>query len=166
MPGRGTLGGMSRSAYYGRTAAQARYRRHRAPPSVRVVALLQYLNGLLILAATAVVAMIAYGVTGNPVVDRVPDEVRRGLGAGSAVIAGTLAVLGLFWLVIARALSRGRQWARTTVLVLSLLAVAAALYLAGLRHDPWVLAGVVPPGLYAVLLCTEAARSWFRDDRG
>jgi hypothetical protein len=150
--------------YYGRPATVAPYRRHRAPPSVRIVALFQGLTALLLLAAAGVVVALARGVTGNPVVDRVPDSIRRGLGAGSPVIAGTLVVLGLFWLMIARALWRGRQWARTTVLVLSLLGLATALYLAGLRHDPRVLIGLIAPGLYAMLLGTEAARSWFRRD--
>jgi len=153
---------MSRPAYYGRPATVARYRRHRAPPSVQTVALFQYLGALLTLATATLAGMIARGATGNGALDRVPPPVRHALAGGSLVIAVTLAVLGLLWLLIARKLQTGRGWARTTVFVLSLLGVATALYEAGLRHDPHLLAGLVLPGLFAVLLSTEAARSWFR----
>lgn len=157
---------MSRPVSYGRPPVPARYRRHRAPPSVQTVALFQYLGGLLTLAAAATVETIARGTPRYAALDRVPGTIRSNLHTGGPIIAVALAVLGLCWLLVARKLQRGRQWARLTVLVLSLLGVATALYLAGLRHDPWVLAGLALPGLWAMLLTTDAARSWCRAEGG
>ncbi|GIH14192.1 hypothetical protein [Rugosimonospora africana] len=155
---------MSRPGSYARTTAPARYRRHRAPPSIQTAALFQYLGALLTLAAAATVETIARGRPHYAALDRVPDSLRRNLDMGGPVIAVALAVLGLCWLLVARKLQRGRQWARHTVMVLSLVAIATAVYFAGLRHDPRVLAGLALPALWAMLLSTDAARAWCRDD--
>jgi hypothetical protein len=157
---------MSRPASYGRRPVPTRYLRHRAPPSIQTAALVQYLGALLTLAAAAAAETIARGRPHYAVLDRVPDSVRQNVGMGGRVIAVALAVLGLCWLLVARKLQRGRQWARHTVMVLSLLGVATAVYLAGLRHDPRVLAGLALPALCAMLLSTDAARSWCRTDGG
>ncbi|MEN3310540.1 MAG: hypothetical protein V7603_6742 [Micromonosporaceae bacterium] len=153
---------MSYPAYYGRPAMVARYRRRSAPASVHVVAVFQYLGALLTLAAAALVALIARGATRGAPLDRIPDEVRRGLAGGGLVIAVTLGVLGLLWLLVARKLQRGRQWARVTVLALSLLSIAGTAYGYWLGRQPDVLAGLALPVLYVALLSTRAARSWFR----
>jgi hypothetical protein len=129
-----------------------------------VVALVQYLWALLILAAACVAAMVARGVTANAAVDRLPEPVRRGVAGGGPVIPVTLAVLGLIWLVIARSLARRRQWARTTVVMLSVLGIAAAVFAGWLRRDPQILVGVLPPLLNLSLLDTWVARWWFRGD--
>ncbi|GAA5179881.1 hypothetical protein GCM10023322_10890 [Rugosimonospora acidiphila] len=155
---------MSRTEPYGRQPFVAPYRRHRAPPSVQTVALLQYLLALLILAGAAATAAIARGTPRYAALDRVPDSVRHNLRSGGLIIAVALAVLGLCWLLVARKLQRGRPWARLTVLVLSLAGAAVAVYLSGLRHDPRLLGAAALPVMYAMLLSTEAARSWFRDD--
>ena len=75
----------------------------------------------------------------------------------------TLGVLGLVWLVIARSLQRGGQWARITVLMLSVLAIAGIVYDRWRSHDPHVLVGLALPGLQVMLLDTAVSRSWFRD---
>jgi hypothetical protein len=140
----------------------ARYRRRSAPASVHLVALFQYLGALATLAAAALVALIARGATRGAPLDRIPDEVRRGLVGGGLVIAVALGVLGLLWLLVARKLQRGRQWARVTVLALSLLSIAGTGYDYWQLRQPDVLAGLALPLLYVALLCTHAARSWFR----
>jgi hypothetical protein len=71
-------------------------------------------------------------------------------------------VIALMWLIIARALQRGQQWARVTVLMLSVLAIAGTGYNAWRLQYPPALAGVVLPLLYLLLLNTRKARSWFR----
>lgn len=153
---------MSRPAYYGRPALVARYPWPRAPLGVQVVALFQYLAGLLTLVAAGLATLIARDSTQYAALNGLPESVRRGVAGGGLIIPITLSVLGLFWLVIARNLQRGRPWARDTVLVLSLLGVAGTLYDVWLSGDPDVLAVLVPPVLNVLLLNTQAARSWFR----
>jgi hypothetical protein len=156
---------MSYSAYTGRPALVARYRRRRsAPASVHIVALFHYLSGLVLLAvavAIVLLARVATGTTAGPLA-RVPQSVRDGLSGGGYIIAGALGVLGLLWLLVARKLQRGQQWARITVIMFSMLSVAAAAATAYLNQDPHLLAALAPPLLYIILLATRAARSWFR----
>jgi hypothetical protein len=154
---------MSYPAYYGTPALVARAHRS-APPSVHVVALLQYLGGLLTLLGAIAVALLTLG--GRAVFDerriQIPAQVKQGLTGAGLVIAGALAIVALLWLVIARKLQTGRQWARVTVIVLSLLSIAGTAYDAWRLDDRHVLPGLALPVLYLILLNTRAARSWFR----
>jgi hypothetical protein len=149
---------MSRSTYYGRPALVAWH----PPAGVQMVALVQYLGGLLLFAAAGLATLIARGVTRYAVVERIPEPIRQGVAGGGLVIPITLAGLGLFWFVIAHHLELGRQWARTTMLVLSLLSAAGIGYGAWRSHDPDLLLGLALPLLYLMLLNTRAARTWFR----
>jgi hypothetical protein len=157
---------MAYPAYYGRPALVAGYRRPRAPASVHVVALFQYLGGLLALFAATGVILFMYGH--GKVLDeqrvRIPELVRRRIVEGEAglVMAVATAIVALVWLIVARALQRGQQWARITMLMLSLMAVAGTGYDAWLLRRPQVLAGLAGPVLFLTLLNTRAARSWFR----
>jgi hypothetical protein len=155
---------MGYPAYYGRPAMVARYHRSTAPPSVHVVALLQYVGGLLTLLAAAGVALLTFA--GRNAFDerriQVPAEVQQGLTGAGGIIAGALGVVALLWLVIARKLQRGRQWARITVLMLSVLSIAATAYDVWRLADRQLLPGLAFPVLYLLLLNTRAARSWFR----
>jgi hypothetical protein len=143
---------MGYGAYYGRPAMVANYRRATAPASVHLVALLQYLAGLLVLLGAAGIVLVLYG--NGRILDQqriqLPAAVRERVAAGQAgwVIAGGLAMLALMWLVIARSLQRGQQWARLTVLVLSVVSIAATAYDAWQVQDPQVLVGVALPLLY------------------
>lgn len=152
---------MSRPAYYGRPALVARYPWH-PPAGVQVIALLQYLGALLVIAAAALATLIARGVTRYAIVESIPLPVRQGVAGGGLVIPITLAVLGVFWFVIAHNLELGRQWARTTVLMLSVLVAAGIGYDAWWSRSPKVLVGLALPLLYLMLLNTRAARAWFR----
>jgi hypothetical protein len=155
---------MGYPAYYGRPAIVAGYRRPTAPPSVHIVALFQYLGGLLTLLAAAAVVVLTVG--GRRAFDeqriQIPDAVQQGLTGLGVVIAVALGIVALLWLVIARKLQTGRQWARITVLVLSLLSVAGTGYDVWRFGDRQALGGLILPVLYLVLLNTRAARSWFR----
>jgi hypothetical protein len=154
---------MGHPAYYGQPALVAPYRRRRhAPPSVHLVALLQYLGALGTLLLSGLVALISARATRNLPMDRVPESVRRGLEGGGFVIAVALAVVGLLWFLIAVKLQRGRGWARGTVIVLSLLSLAGTALDVWQAADPRVLAGAALPVIYVLLLNTRAARSWFR----
>jgi hypothetical protein len=154
---------MGYPAYYGTPALVARPHRS-APPSVHVVALLQYLGGLLTLLAATGVAALTVG--GHAVLDRrriqIPADIEQGVTGAGLVIAGALTIVALLWLVIARKLQTGQQWARITVILLSLLSIAGTAYSAWRLHDQRPLPGLVLPALYLLLLNTRAARSWFR----
>ena len=134
-------------------------RRYSAPPSVHVVAILQYLVGAGLL---AVAALIALTVTGSRRVDDVPVEYVRHAGLA---VAAVFAFGALFVTVIGRKLQRGRQWARVLTLLLSGVALAGTLFngLVGTGDRTNVLGGLVLPVLYLILLNTRAARSWFLD---
>jgi hypothetical protein len=154
---------MGYPAYYGAPALVALPHRS-APPSVHVVALLQYLGGLLTLLAAIGVAALTIG--GQAVLDRrriqLPADVQQGLTGAGLVIAGALTIVALLWLVIARKLQTGQQWARITVILLSLMSVAGTAYEVWQLHDRRSLPGLVLPLLYLLLLNTRAARTWFR----
>src|SRR5437899_443781 len=89
-----------RSAH--QAAMVARYHRSTAPPSVHVVALLQYVGGLVALLAAGAVAVLTFA--GRQAFDdrriQIPAEVEQGLTGAGAIIAGALAVVALLWLVI------------------------------------------------------------------
>ena len=157
---------MGYPAHYGRPAMVANYRRVTAPASVHLVALCQYVAGLLVLLGAAGIVLLRYGhgriIDENRI--QVPPAVRERIADGQAVtvMAVGLAVLALMWLIIARSLQRGQQWARMTVLTLATLSIGATLYEAWRYQDEQVLLGLVLPLLYVALLCTRAARAWFR----
>ncbi len=153
-------------AYYGRPALVAGYRRARAPASVHLVALTQYVIGLAALLAAAGVVLVLYGH--GRIIDeqrmRIPQAVLQRIVQAQAgvVMAAATGVIALMWLVIARALQRGQQWARVTVVMLSVLTIAGAGYDAWRLRYPPALAGATLPLLYLLLLNTRAARSWFK----
>jgi len=133
--------------------------RRSAPSSVHVVAIMQYLGGLVLLILGAAAAAIALG--GERYLNGVPvaaDVRGAGLSIGAVLVFG-----GLLALVIGRKIQRGRQWARVLVLVLSGLSVVGTLYTGLVREgETNALTGLVVPVIYLVLLNTSAARSWFR----
>jgi hypothetical protein len=157
---------MSYPAYYGRPALVASYRRATAPASVHVVALFQYVAGLAVLLGAAGIVLLLYGH--GRIIDeqriQIPAEIRERILGGQAglVMAGGLAIVAVMWLIIARSLQRGQQWARITVLTLSALSLAGTCYDAWRFRNGQILAGLALPVLYVLLLTTRAARSWFR----
>ncbi|MEU7905092.1 hypothetical protein [Actinoplanes sp. NPDC049118] len=81
---------------------------------------------------------------------------------GSLLRSAAYVLIGLLYLGLARAVQRGRRWARRAVLVLC----GAGVALAGFRlFDSGISAAagdLAWPMVYAILLSTDAARSWFR----
>jgi hypothetical protein len=133
--------------------------RRSAPASVHVVAIMQYLGGLVLLVLGAVAAAVALG--GERYIDSAP--VAADLRGAGLAIGAVFAFVGLLTLVIGRKIQRGRQWARVLVLVLSVLSIVGTLYTGLVRGDETnALTGLVVPVIYVVLLNTAAARSWFR----
>jgi hypothetical protein len=146
---------------YGSGYAQPAPTRRSAPASVHVVALIQYLSGLVLVGVGVLAGMFTFGA--GPSIDqsRFSQFVDvRGLGLAVGAI---FVFVGLVVIVIGRKLQRGRQWVRLLVLALSAVSVGATLYngLVG-QGGTNVLFGLVIPVLYLVLLNLPAARSWFR----
>ena len=107
-----------------------------APGTVQAAAILLYVGGAL----TALVALTAFG---------------------SPLRAGVYLLLGALYLGLARAVQLGRRWARRAVLALCLVGVALAvirLIGSGVSSAVGTLAW---PVVYAILLNTDTARSYF-----
>jgi len=129
--------------------------RRPAPGSVQIAVLLMYLVGLLSIGLGGLTVWIALGGTGD-----VPVKIADvGLPAAAVAI-----FVGLFMMAIARKVQRGRQWARMFILALSAVSAVWTLYAGTVGPGQGnVLAGLVLPVVYLILLNTRAARSWFRD---
>jgi hypothetical protein len=133
--------------------------RRPAPPSVRVIATFHYLGATALLLLAVLITVIALG--GRPYTEPyLPPGWPHQVGLA---LAGWYGFAGLIALVMGRKLHRGRQWARIFVLAVCVVAASATLYdgLAGDGGRVNVLAGLVCPVLYLVLLNTPAAREWF-----
>jgi hypothetical protein len=112
-----------------------------APGTVQAAAILLYVGGGL----TILVALTSLG--------------------SSLVRAGVYLLLGVFYLGLARAVQLGRRWARRAVLALCVVGVALAvvrLIGSGVSSAVGTLAW---PVVYAILLSTDSARSYFRPER-
>ncbi|MEV7628547.1 hypothetical protein [Actinoplanes sp. NPDC089786] len=88
-----------------------------------------------------------------------------GLVSG-AWLAGVSLLLGVLYLVLARAVQRARPWARPTILVLSMAGVAQSVYQLVTGDLATAIGGLVWPVVYALLVNAAAARAWFRGSRG
>jgi hypothetical protein len=135
--------------------------RRPAPGSVHATVIIMYLVGLVAIGSGALAIWIALRGTGlvGSAGDLPVDVAEVGLPTGAVAIFA-----GLFMMAIARKVQRGRQWARMFVLVLSVVSAAWTLYAGTVGPGQGnVLAGLVLPVVYLILLNTRAARSWFRD---
>ena len=136
--------------------------RRSAPPSVHVIAILQYVGGATALLAAAIAAYAA--VTMSQATPTEYDVISpAGAGRLFGLIAVVIAVIGLVTILLGRQVQRGRQWARVLVLILSGLSLAGVV--ASIAADQTVAPyglGLVYPLLCLILLNTRAARSWFR----
>jgi hypothetical protein len=157
-----TLNGMS-YAYVPQPAW--RPARTTAPVSLHLVAVVQYLGGLLTLALATILGLAAanlfprleYTVGDSTWVSR-PADVTPIV----AVVVAVLALVGLTAIVLGRKVQRGRNWARIVLIVLHALSAAGAAwqaYTLADRSGPAV-AAIATPVVFLVLLNTRAARSW------
>jgi hypothetical protein len=135
--------------------------RRTAPPSVHVIAVLQYLGGLAALAAGALFGYLAV-VAGRDVQTEEDFFDPTTIAIAFWVMAGVFAGSGLIAVLLGRKVQRGRQWARVVVLILSLLSTVTIVGCVVLYQTwAWTAIGIAYPALCAVLLNTRAARSWF-----
>jgi hypothetical protein len=141
--------------------------RSTAPVSLHLVALAQYLGGLLSLAMATMLGLAAanlfprleYSVGDSTWTNR-PGDITPIV----AVVCGVFALVGLTAIVLGRKVQRGRDWARVLLTVLNALSAAGAAWQAYTLAD-WSAPAVVAiavPALFIVLLNTRAARSWCR----
>jgi len=122
--------------------SQGQPARAAAPGAVQAAAILLYVGGAL----TVLLAL-------------------TGLGSGTLsglLRSGMYVLLGLLYLGLACAVQRGQRWARRAVLALCGVGIALAvvrLFASGVSSAVGTLAW---PVVYAILLSTDTARSWFR----
>lgn len=138
-----------------------------APLSLHLVAVAQYLGGLLSLAMAAMLGLAAANLfprleytSGATTISNRPDDVTPLV----AVICAVFALVGLTAIVLGRKVQRGRNWARLLLTGLNVLSAAGAAWQAYSLADwsaPAVVAIAVPV-LFVVLLNTRAARDWCR----
>jgi hypothetical protein len=151
--------GMAYSAY---PQQQLYASRTTAPVSLHVVAVFQYLGGILMLGVAALFGFAAADVT---------TQLGGRLGgydttvtSAVAVVVGVFAAIGLTAIVLGRKLQRGRNWARILLTVLNLLSLASVawqVYTTQLLDASTMLSAALPV-LFLILLNTRAARSWCR----
>ena len=137
-----------------------------APVSLHVVAIFQYLGGLVTLGIGALFGLAAFDVVprwqsavNSAYMDRTVDVTPI-----IAVVCAVFAVVGLIAIVLGRKVQRGRNWARVVLIVLnvlSLVSVAWQVYSTSL-FTPSTIASAALPVLFLLLLNTRAARSWCR----
>jgi len=137
----------------------------RAPVGVHIVAIMQYLTGLVLVLAAVAIGIVTFneGRVGDT---ELPDSVRGAVTGAGLAIAALALVCGLIAISIGLRVHRGKQWARVLVLILSALSLATNVYTLVTTGVADPLTGLVLPILYLVLLNTRAARDWFRYRRG
>jgi hypothetical protein len=138
-----------------------------APVSLHLVAIAQYLGGVLMLALAAMLGLAAANVfprlelaVGASTWTNRPADVTPVV----AVVCAVVALIGLTAIVLGRKVQRGRNWARIVLIVLNVLSAASAVWQAYMLAD-WsapTLVAIAVPVLFVVLLNTRAARAWCR----
>jgi len=158
------LDGMS-YAYQPQQLWQSHPARTTAPVSLHVVAVFQYLGGLLLLAFAAMLALAAVGifprmelVNGDTTWTNRPGDIT----VVTAVICAVVGTVGLAAIVLGRKVQRGRNWARIVLTALNVLSIAGAAWQAYAGGYPLgsTVAGIAVPAVFVLLLNTRAARSW------
>jgi hypothetical protein len=136
-----------------------------APISLHIVAIFQYLGGLLVLGAAALMALALANVAprwnfnaGNDVFTTRPQVSTT----ATYVVIGIVALIGLTAVVLGRKVQRGRNWARILLTLLNVLSIAGGVwqgYTTGAAYAA-TLMSIAFPLLFVVLLNTRAARNW------
>ncbi|GAA1500149.1 hypothetical protein GCM10009827_005050 [Dactylosporangium maewongense] len=139
---------------------QAYAMRTTAPASLHVVAIFQYLGGLLMLGIAALFALAASEMT-KQLGGRL-GTYDASVTSAVAVVVAVFAGVGLIAIILGRKVQRGRNWARillTVLNVLSLASVAWQAYSTSLLTVSTIVSAAFP-ALFLILLNTRAARSW------
>jgi hypothetical protein len=138
-----------------------------APLSLHVVALFQYLGGVLTLALGALLALAVFRVvpelqlhSGVDTWTTRPHDITVATG----IVCGTVMLVGLVAIVLGRKVQRGRNWARIVLTLLNALSVLGGVWQGYTTGAPYAstLLSIAFPLLFLILLNTRAARSWCR----
>jgi hypothetical protein len=132
-----------------------------APVGVHIVAVMQYVTGLVLILAAGVIGVITFndGRIGD---SEVPQSIRGAVTGAGIAIAALALVAGFIALSIGRRLHRGRRGARILVIVLSAVSLGVNVYTLVTTGVADPLTGLVLPTLYLVLLNTPPVRAHFR----
>jgi hypothetical protein len=139
--------------------------RSTAPVSLHIVAIFQYLGGIVTLGAAALMALAAARIvpkwefsTGNDVFTTRPQD----LTVVTYTVIGTVALVGLIAIVLGRKLQNGRNWVRVLLTLLNGLSVVGGVWQGYNTGEPYAvtLMTVAFPLLFVILLNTRAARGW------
>ncbi|MER7004197.1 hypothetical protein ABT297_14305 [Dactylosporangium sp. NPDC000555] len=138
-----------------------------APISLHVVAIFQYLGGLLLLGAAVLMALAVASIApewnidaGNDVFTTRPQAVTT----ATYIVSGLFAAAGLIAIVLGRKVQRGRNWARIVLTLLNILSIAGGLWQGYTTSASYaaILLSIAFPLLFVILLNTRAARGWCR----
>lgn len=132
-----------------------------APAGVHIVAIMQYVTGLVLILAAGVIGVLKFndGRIGDT---EVPESIRGAVTGFGLPIAALALVAGFIALSIGRRIHRGRRGARMLVIVLSALSLGINVYTLVTKGVADPLSGLVLPTIYLVLLNTPPVRAWFR----
>ncbi|HTJ40078.1 MAG TPA: hypothetical protein VL738_43335 [Dactylosporangium sp.] len=139
--------------------------RSTAPISLHIVAIFQYLMGLLVLGTAALMALALARIAPEWHVSAGSDVFTTRPGAittATYAVIGMVAAVGLIAIVLGRKVQRGRNWARIVLTGLNGLSVAGGVwqgYTAGAPYGATLLS-IAFPLLFVILLNTRAARNW------
>ncbi|WP_432840817.1 hypothetical protein [Dactylosporangium sp. CA-092794] len=154
-------------AYQPQQAWQPYPVRTTAPISLHIVAIFQYLGGVLMLGVAALLALALADIAprwdlhaGNDMFTTRPQAVTT----ATYVVVGTVALFGIIAIALGRKLQRGRNWARLLLTLLNTLSVAGGVWQGYTIGAPYAqtLLSIAFPLLFVILLNTRAARSWCR----
>lgn len=147
--------------FYGPPPAPPRYGLRGAPAGVHIVAIMQYLTGIVLILAAGAIGVITFndGRIGDTSVPKSISGVLTGAGLAIAALA---LVAGFIALSIGRRIHRGRRGARLLVIVLSAVSLGLNVWSLVVNGAADPLSGLVLPTIYLVLLNTPPVRAYFR----
>jgi hypothetical protein len=131
------------------------------PVGVHIVAIMQYITGIVLILAAGVIGVITFN-DGRIGSTQVPESVRGAVTGAGIAIAALALVAGFIALSIGRRIHRGRRGARILVIVLSAVSLGINVYTLVTQGAADPLSGLVLPTLYLVLLNTPPVRAYFR----
>jgi hypothetical protein len=132
-----------------------------APAGVHIVAIMQYVTGVVLLLTAAVIGVITFN-DGRVGGSEVPESIRGAVTGFGLAIAAFCLVAGFIALSIGRRIHRGRRGARILVIVLSAVSLGINVYTLVTQGVADPLSGLVLPTIYLVLLNTTPVRAYFR----
>ncbi|GAA3218286.1 hypothetical protein ACFO1B_28750 [Dactylosporangium siamense] len=137
-----------------------------APVSLHVVAIFQYLGGLVTLGIGALFGLAAFDVVPRWQSALDSASLGRSVDVTPIIVAigAVFVVVGLIAIVLGRKVQRGRNWARVVLIILntlSLVSVVWQVYQTSLLTMSTIVSAALPV-LFLVLLNTRAARAWCR----